>query len=298
MQPFTSVEDERLYRFHKLFAESYVTNLRNLEAPWKPVIASVLDAIIKNVGARRPSIDIAVQQEQPLAPPALSAASTDADRTMTGSKHKGTVYPDVSVLRYLLADPNFRTLSPINMGHEAVDYLVCAELKRSVSRAHIRQGLKDSNKGHTALLTFLRGAARQALRQAFVAIKRPDVANSDLILIAASGPFWMWVLASRASILKKFSTTPMEDLLEEATAERNDDSSREEFNAIGFDENNDIDGSYTPISTALFKTISPGKVFKQDPGLPWSKVVMLDTRESEIELQSIVKALISVVGQK
>src|SRR5258708_918028 len=57
-----------------------------------------------------------------------------------------------------------------------------------------------------------------------------------------AGPFWMWVLASRASILKKFSTTPMEDLLEEATAERNDDSSREEFNAIGFDEDNDIDG--------------------------------------------------------
>jgi hypothetical protein len=134
-------------------------------------------------------------------------------------------------------------------------------------------------------------------------MKRPDVANSDLILIAASGPFWMWVLASRASILKKFSTTPMEDLLEQATAERDKDSTREEFNAIGFDndddlENDDIDGSYTPISTALFNTISPGNVFKQDPDLPWSKVVMLDTRESEIELQSIVKALISVVEQK
>jgi len=37
---------------------------------------------------------LAVQQEQPLAPPVLSAASTDANRTMTGSKHKGTVYPD------------------------------------------------------------------------------------------------------------------------------------------------------------------------------------------------------------
>jgi hypothetical protein len=52
---------------------------------------------------------------------------------------------------------------------------------------------------------------------------------------------------------------------------------------------------YTPISTALFNTISPGNVFKQDPDLPWSKVVMLDTRESGIELQSIVKALISSV---
>ena len=222
---------------------------------------------------------------------------------MTGSKHKGTVYPDVSVLRYLIADPDFRTISPDNMGHEVVDYLVCAELKRSVSRAHIRQGLKDSDKGHTALLKFLRGAARQAQKQAFVAMQRPDVANSDLILIAASGPFWMWVLASRSGVLNKFSTTPMEELLEQVSAEHDKDSTREEFNAIGLDsdddlENDDIDGSYTPISTALFKTILPRNVFKQDPDLPWSKVVMLDTRESEIELQSIVKALIRVVEQK
>ena len=37
LKPFRDAKDERIYRFHKLFAESYVTNLRNLEAPWKPV---------------------------------------------------------------------------------------------------------------------------------------------------------------------------------------------------------------------------------------------------------------------
>ena len=120
-------------------------------------------------------------------------------------------------------------------------------------------------------------------------MKGPDVANSDLILIAASGPFWMWVLASRPGILKKFCTTPMEDLLEQASAEHDKDNTREEFNAIGFGsdddhENDHIDGSYTPISTALFNTILPRNMFKQDPDLFWSKVVMLDTRESEITL--------------
>ncbi len=147
MQPFTSVEDERLYRFHKLFAESYVTNVRNLEAPWKPVIASVLDAIVKKVcETRRPSIDIAVQQEQPLAPPALSAASTDANRTMTSSKHKGTVYPDVSVLRYLVADPDFRAVSHSDMGHKAVDYLVCGAEALCQARSH-STGLEEHRQG-------------------------------------------------------------------------------------------------------------------------------------------------------
>jgi hypothetical protein len=41
-------KDELLYRFHKVFCGSYVSNLWNLEAPWKPVVASVLEAFVEN----------------------------------------------------------------------------------------------------------------------------------------------------------------------------------------------------------------------------------------------------------
>ncbi len=126
------------------------------------------------------------------------------------------------------------------------------------------------------------------------------MANSDVILIAASGPFWMWCLASRAGLLSKFSNMVMEDLLDEAKAERDKDNTGEEFDAFGDDDDSleGDDGSYTPILTALFDAILPQKVFNRDPALPWSKVVMLDTKESEIELHFIMKALITVVEQK
>ena len=111
---------------------------------------------------------MAVQQEQPLAPPALAIASVvDADSTMTAAKHKGTVYPDISVVRYLFCF-KFQTLSYEDMDHEKVDYLVCAELKRSIKRAFIRQGLDSKNKGYEQLLKSMRRAAFQASRQAFV----------------------------------------------------------------------------------------------------------------------------------
>jgi hypothetical protein len=84
---------------------------------------------------------MAVQQEQPLAPPALAVASVNADSTMTAAKHKGTVYPDISVVHYLFGVNNkSRTLTYNHMNHEKIDYLVCAELKRSIKRAWIQAG--------------------------------------------------------------------------------------------------------------------------------------------------------------
>ena len=158
---------------HRLYAESYVTNLRNLEAPWKPVIASVLEAIVKKVcDEQEPSINLAVQQEQPLASPALAAASVNADSTMTSSNHRGTVYPDVSVFRYLLdIHDKFQMFTYNDMNHKNIDYLICAELKRSIKRSTIRQGLDSQNKAYSMLLKSLRSASLQATRQAFVAEK-------------------------------------------------------------------------------------------------------------------------------
>lgn len=297
MQPFTSTDDERLYHCHKLFAESFTTNLRNLEAPWKPVIASVLEAIVEKA---RSSANMAVQQEQPLAPPVLSAASQDADRTMT-SNHKGTLYPDVSVLRYLVgADSNFRAVSRNDMNHTAVDYLVCAELKRSVKREHIQRGLKDegqTRRSYKVLLKFLRDATVQAERQAFVAMKRPGVVNSDIVLIAASGPLWMWCLARRATLLGAYSKMEMEVVLQEAESERVEDREAEEVGA----DLDDLEGDdgYNPNATAPFDVISAQEVLRSEGHtLPWSRVVMLNTRESESELRSVLKTLIVLVEQK
>lgn len=294
--PFSNIKDERLYRLHKLYAESYVTNLRNFEAPWKPVITSVLEAIVKKVHQElSPSVDITVQQEQPLAPPALAAASVDAQTTMTTSRHKGTVYPDISVLRYLVdANTDFRTLTRHDMGHKEVDYLVCAELKRSIKRAHIRQGLNREDEGYQALSASLRGAASQAVRQAFIALNRPGQANSDVILIAAAGPFWIWCLASRDQLLGNFPDQDVEDVLDDAQEMREEDIFFEQYCEPEVD-----NGSFAPISSALLSPMSKKEVMQGGlVALPWSDVVMLDTEKSEIELRALLGILITIVRQR
>ena len=138
-QPFARLGAERLFHYHKIYAESYRTNPRNLEAPWKPVYASILEALVMQVKDRLPGpqIDLDVQQEQPLAPPALAASAVDSDTTLT-VKHKGTVYPDVFILRYLLKveeGNSFHDFTYDKIGHDSIDYLVFAELKGSVKRA-------------------------------------------------------------------------------------------------------------------------------------------------------------------
>ena len=122
---FSNLRDERLYHFHKLYAESYTTNTYNLEAPWNPVIDSILEGVVKVSDKLDRSIDMAVQQEQPLVSPALAAAAVDANNAMTSSKHKGTVYPDVFALQYLIEVlNNFRDLTCKDIGHNEIDYLV------------------------------------------------------------------------------------------------------------------------------------------------------------------------------
>jgi len=292
MQPFRNVKDERLYRFHKLYAESYVTNLRNLEAPWKPVVASVLDAIVQRIYEIYPSIDLSVQQEQPLPPPSLAAASVDADGTMTASRHKGTVYPDISILRYLLGtNKDFQTFIPKNMEHKVVDYLVCAELKRSIRRAYIKKGITLWDKGYTDLVGSLRNAALQATRQAFVAMKRPGQTNSDIILFAAAGPFWMWCLVSRNQVLGFFTKDKaVEDVLDEFQMDRDEDAAFEQLNDEKLGDGKD-DSNFST-STALYSPMSREDVFFGDAiVLPWTQVVMFDTVESEAQLRALLVAL-------
>ena len=246
---------------------------------------------VREVGGH--SISMAVQQEQPLAPPALAVASVNADSTMTAAKHKGTVYPDISVIRYLFGvNDKFQTLKYDDMNHEKVDYLVCAELKRSIKLAFIRQGLDPNTnlKGYEQLSKSMRKAAFQATRQAFVAMKRPGDTNSDIILIAATGPFWMWCLGSRALVLGTFKEVCVEDILDE-TQEEQDRDTEKELNTT-----EDDDESFTPISSAPHGSMTKKDVFKgYEPLLPWSDVAMLDTKASEKALRALLEVLITVV---
>ena len=215
---------------------------------------------------------------------------------MTASRHKGTVYPDISVLRYLLcSNENFQTFTASNMEHRVVDYLVCAELKRSIKRAYIKQGITLWEQGYTDLTKSLRNAAIQATRQAFVAMKRPGQTNSDIILFVASGPFWMWCSANHSQVAGSFAeNTEVEDVLDDFQQDRDEDVAFEALNdeKIRVDEVDDR----SPFLTALRSPISMEDVFfGDDISLPWSDVAMLDTAESETALRALTVALLKII---
>ncbi len=57
----------------------------------------------------------------------------------------------------------------------------------------------------------------------------------------------------------------MEQNLEEAEMEHDEDKEGEEFDAVDENDLEGDDGPYIPISTALFDTISLKELFNQDP---------------------------------
>jgi len=105
--------------------------------------------------------------------------------------------------------------------------LICAELKRSISRALVAQGLTVKDAGYKTLSKTLRKAAFQAARQAFIAMKRPTKANSNVILFAAVGPFWMWCSPSRNHLLGIFRKKDVEEILDQAQDARDEDNFNE-----------------------------------------------------------------------
>ena len=187
-----------------------------MEAPWKPVIALILEGITQKVCKNVGPIALGVQQEQPLAPPVITAASINANRSMTFSNHKGTLYPDLSIIHFHLALDNFQSLSHETIAYHKIYYLACVELKRSIKHAYISSGLRTGDKGYKALSISLSKAAIQAARQAFVAMKRPGHKDSEIILIAAVGPFWMWCLATSGQIFDTFPSHTVEEVLDQS----------------------------------------------------------------------------------
>ena len=298
-QPFARVKAERLYHYHKVYAESYATNPRNLEAPWKPVYASILEALVMRVMDKLGlSIDLSVQQEQPLAPPELAAAAVDADTTLT-SRHRGTVYPDVFILRYLLNftdNDSFHNVTYDKVGHDSIDYLVFAELKRSAKRSQIRQGVRPGNPIVAYLCTSIRRAALQASRQAFVAMKRPGETNGCIILIATVGPFWIWCLATRDDILAAFSAEGVDRILQLTHEARERDFVAED---LDFDEE-EVEGVEPGHScNALRVQITREDIFKSDdPLLHWSNVMVLDSDQSDMAFRTVLLKLLSLVKSK
>jgi len=143
--------------------------------------------------------------------------------------------------------------------------------------------------------------ALQVARQALVAMKRPGETNSDVILIVAVGPFWIWCSASRAQIMDTFSDQTFETLLETIRIARERDSVEEE-DMIDEDDNEPHDRP-KHISSALLQPITKQNVwFKGGPAskVGWSNlnVLMLDTEESKMALRTLTQALLEIVKKK
>ncbi len=114
------------------------------------------------------------------------------------------------------------------MNDSNLHYLVCAELKCSIRRQFIVEGIDDKSPGWGMLSNYLRRACIQATRQAYVAIQRTEAARGSrgIILIAASGPFWMWCQASYAAVKASFRK-PLQYILDDAQDERDADDDNE-----------------------------------------------------------------------
>ena len=242
------------------------------------------------ISDKHPSIDLTVQQEQPIPPLALVAASQDANTTMTTPKHKGTLYPDVSILRYVLDHPTL----PQRMNDSNLHYLILAELKRSIRRQFILEGIDDKSPGYGMLSNFLRRACTQATRQAYVAIQRTEAARGSrgIILIAASGPFWMWCQASYTAIKASFRK-PLQDILDDAQDDRDADDDDE----VVDNDASDSDKPFTSSSTGVLHVPLTKEVIfgTKIPLLAWSEVIMLDTQRSCEELAKLNSTLLGLL---
>lgn len=94
-------------------------------------------------------------------------------------------------------------------------WLLIGELKRSPRRAYMKLSMERSSQGWVDLFEKLGAAISQVQRQAFVYFHKTD--KTEVVLFAASGPFWTWVSVSRKEIeavVRKPATVDIETFLE------------------------------------------------------------------------------------
>ncbi|KAF8345766.1 hypothetical protein F5887DRAFT_155239 [Amanita rubescens] len=157
-------------------ALKYTSNPRNLEALWKPVYFVWLDRMASKYA------NLVCFQEQPVW---STPKPLDPDRSITGGKGQFiTLFPDLGIAR---------------IGEDTDVWLLLCELKRSPRRAYMKQSLELGSNGWQDLLEKMRTAISQVQRQAFIALHKEDDAT-EIFLLAACGPFWTYVFASREQI--------------------------------------------------------------------------------------------------
>jgi len=170
---------KKLFDFFGLLfrrALKYTTNPRNLEALWKPVYFVWLDRMAAKYA------NLICFQEQPVW---STHKPLDPDQSITAGKGRFiTLFPDLGIAR---------------IDEDRDVWLLLCELKRSPRRAYMKQSMEFESAGWNDLLEKMKIAISQVQRQAFIALHTKDHATK-IFLLAACGPFWTYVFASREEI--------------------------------------------------------------------------------------------------
>ena len=188
-------------------ALSYTPNPRNLEAHWKPMYSVWL------VQMTYDHQNLDCFQEQPVwcTPEGLSL-SQNPDKSITAGQGRFvTLYPDLGIVR---------------VGRKNDKWLLIGELKRSPKRGFIfNVDLKHESNGWIDLRAKLTSAISQVGRQAYIALdQNPN--QEAIVLFAASGPFWTYVVALRKQVNALFRYEELSEvadiLVEEKESEEKD----------------------------------------------------------------------------
>ena len=194
-------------------ALSYTPNPRNLEAHWKPMYSVWL------VQMTYDHQNLDCFQEQPVwcTPEGLNL-SQNPDKSITaGQGGFVTLYPDLGIVR---------------VGRKNDKWLLIGELKRSPKRGFIfNVDLKHESKGWIDLRTKVTSAISQVECQVYIVDENPN--QEAIVLFAASGPFWTYVVALRKQINAVFieyeePSDVAEILVEEKELEEKDEEDEDD----------------------------------------------------------------------
>lgn len=189
-------------------ALGYTPNPRNLEAHWKPMYS--LWFVQMTYGHQ----NLDCFQEQPVwCTTEGSNLSQNPDKSITAGEGKFlTLYPDLGIVR---------------VGRKNDKWLLIGELKRSPKRGFIfNVDLKHESEGWIDLRAKVTSAIRQVQSQAYIALgENPN--QKAIVLFAASGPFWTYVVALRTQINALFIEYEEPSELAESLVELKDEEGEE-----------------------------------------------------------------------
>ncbi|KAJ7266021.1 hypothetical protein C8J57DRAFT_1329273 [Mycena rebaudengoi] len=270
---FPDPASQARYEASKMLAAGYDFNLRNLEESWRAVFAELLRIVLPKHVTLQEEATLWTYHDTTQNP---GAAGAPLDRTLPLAKGSGySVRPD------------FRA---IVLRNGRMHVPVLGENKRAISRREMApSGWPATSKGHQEFIISLQRAVSQVELQAAVLFKldrdASDKANrqSAVFMIAAVGPIYVWVYATREEIEAAYGNPNLADIAEEIDFLED----QEERGA-----RRDIPEPPAPtLPNAMFAesdtfqreeyTKGNSKLLRADA---WSKPCMLDTPESNTVL--------------